>query len=213
MGHTQWMPEVWLNLGIDYDGDGRVNPFGKPDDALGTSAKFLVQRGKYRRGEDWGYEVRAGGKSSGEASRSYDDWAKAGVTRADGAGVPQPEPHRQALGAGRGRARVPARSELQRDQELQPVDRLYALDRASWRPRARRRAVRAEIPRQRTPADARRGAGGAEAPHRGGLRHRRQRRPHRQHDDGGGRELPAQGRDIAGGRLCGAEGAGEAAGG
>src|SRR6185295_15426109 len=26
MGHTQWMPEVWLNVGIDYDGDGRVNP-------------------------------------------------------------------------------------------------------------------------------------------------------------------------------------------
>ncbi len=28
MGHTQWMPEVWLNVGIDYDGDGRVSPFG-----------------------------------------------------------------------------------------------------------------------------------------------------------------------------------------
>ena len=22
MGHTQWMPEVWLNVGMDYDGDG-----------------------------------------------------------------------------------------------------------------------------------------------------------------------------------------------
>ncbi len=22
MGHTQWMPEVWLNVGFDYDGDG-----------------------------------------------------------------------------------------------------------------------------------------------------------------------------------------------
>src|SRR6266478_3841979 len=31
MGHTQWMPEVWLNVGMDYDGDGRVSPFGKPD--------------------------------------------------------------------------------------------------------------------------------------------------------------------------------------
>ena len=26
MGHTQWMPEVWLNVGLDYDGDGRVTP-------------------------------------------------------------------------------------------------------------------------------------------------------------------------------------------
>src|SRR5438270_323770 len=58
MGHTQWMPEVWLNVGMDYDHDGRVSPFGKPDDALGSTARYLVNRGKYRRGEHWGYEVR-----------------------------------------------------------------------------------------------------------------------------------------------------------
>ena len=57
MGHTQWMPEVWLNVGIDYDRDGRVSPFGKPDDALGSTARYLVDRGKYHRGEHWGYEV------------------------------------------------------------------------------------------------------------------------------------------------------------
>jgi lytic murein transglycosylase len=90
MGHTQWMPEVWLNVGFDYDGDGRVSPFGKPDDALGSSARYLVQRGKYRRGEHWGYEVRAPGKSSGEASRTYEAWQKAGVTRADGEAFPNP---------------------------------------------------------------------------------------------------------------------------
>src|SRR5579863_622517 len=49
MGHTQWMPEVWLNVGIDYDHDGRVSPFGKPDDALGSTARYLVDRGKYTR--------------------------------------------------------------------------------------------------------------------------------------------------------------------
>jgi len=85
MGHTQWMPETWLNVGMDYDGDGKVNPFGKPDDALGSSARFLVQRGKYRRGEHWGYEVRVpAGMRESEASRSYEAWAKAGVARADG---------------------------------------------------------------------------------------------------------------------------------
>src|ERR1700755_2468555 len=61
MGHTQWMPEVWLHVGIDYDGDGKVSPFGKPDDALGSTAKYLVERGKYHAGEHWGYEVRAQG--------------------------------------------------------------------------------------------------------------------------------------------------------
>ena len=63
MGHTQWMPEVWLHVGIDYDQDGRVSPFGKPDDALGSSARYLVNRGKYHRGEHWGYEVTRPGAS------------------------------------------------------------------------------------------------------------------------------------------------------
>jgi peptidoglycan lytic transglycosylase B len=89
MGHTQWMPEVWLNVGIDYDHDGRVSPFGRPDDALGSTARYLVNRGKYHRGEHWGYEVRTNGASS-HGNRSYAAWASAGVTRADGAPFPQP---------------------------------------------------------------------------------------------------------------------------
>jgi hypothetical protein len=87
MGHTQWMPEVWLNVGMDYDGDGKISPFGKPDDALGSTARYLVNRGKYHAGEHWGYEVRAaGGSSSG--SRSYAAWSSAGVTRSDGQPFP-----------------------------------------------------------------------------------------------------------------------------
>jgi lytic murein transglycosylase len=91
MGHTQWMPEVWLNVGLDYDRDGRVTPFGKPDDALAGTAQYLVKRGKYRAGEHWGYEVRGGAATTGgSASRSYEAWQKAGVTRADGKPFPQP---------------------------------------------------------------------------------------------------------------------------
>src|SRR5487761_519530 len=89
MGHTQWMPEVWLNVGIDYDHDGRVSPFGKPDDALGSTARYLVNLGKYHRGEHWGYEVRAPGASSSRRSRSYAAWASAGIARADGKPFPQ----------------------------------------------------------------------------------------------------------------------------
>jgi lytic murein transglycosylase len=87
MGHTQWMPEVWLNIGADYDGDGKANPFGKPDDALAGTCRYLIQRGGYRRGEPWGYEVH--GKPSG--SRSYAAWQKAGIVRADGKPYPQPD--------------------------------------------------------------------------------------------------------------------------
>jgi membrane-bound lytic murein transglycosylase B len=91
MGHTQWMPEVWLDVGFDYDGDGRVSPFGPPDDALGSSARYLVQRGKYRRGEHWGYEIRLpAGFKVRDASQSYAAWQKAGVVRAGGEEFPRP---------------------------------------------------------------------------------------------------------------------------
>jgi lytic murein transglycosylase len=89
MGHTQWMPEVWLNVGLDYDGDGRVSPFGKPDDALGSTARYLVDRGKFRRGEHWGYEVRLpAGYRVRPASKTYAVWQAAGVRRADGQAFP-----------------------------------------------------------------------------------------------------------------------------
>jgi membrane-bound lytic murein transglycosylase B len=90
MGHTQWMPEVWLNIGFDYDGDGRVSPFGKPDDALASTARYLIKRGNYRAHEHWGYEVRGASKSN-NASRSYEAWQKAGLRRADGKPFPSPK--------------------------------------------------------------------------------------------------------------------------
>ena len=89
MGHTQWMPEVWLHLGIDYNGDGKISPYGPPDDALATMARYFLERGNYRRGEHWGYEVRMKRPVSGTASRSYADWQALGVTRAEGEAFPQ----------------------------------------------------------------------------------------------------------------------------
>src|SRR5262249_57446604 len=51
MGHTQWMPEVWLHLGIDYDGDGKISPFGRPDDALPTTPPYFLNPATYRPAE------------------------------------------------------------------------------------------------------------------------------------------------------------------
>jgi membrane-bound lytic murein transglycosylase B len=90
MGHTQWMPEVWLNLGVDYDHDGKISPFGPPDDALATTARYFLERGNYRRGEHWGYEVRMPPKLK-SGSRTYAAWQALGVTRADGEAFPQPK--------------------------------------------------------------------------------------------------------------------------
>lgn len=91
MGHTQWMPEVWLHLGVDYDHDGKISPFGRPDDALATTARYFVQRGNYRRGEPWGHEVRAPDKVGGKKSRRYAEWQKLGAVRADGQAFPLPD--------------------------------------------------------------------------------------------------------------------------
>lgn len=92
MGHTQWMPEVWLNLGVDYDGDGKVSPFSMAD-ALAGSARYLLARGKYRRGEAWGAEVRLpAGFNTRLADRTTarppEAWKGLGVAPANGRGFP-----------------------------------------------------------------------------------------------------------------------------
>jgi membrane-bound lytic murein transglycosylase B len=83
MGHTQWMPEVWLHMGVDFDGDGHISPFGRPDDAIAGTARYMLERGKYKRGVEWGCEVRTGGAKRG-GTRNFAAWRQLGVARADG---------------------------------------------------------------------------------------------------------------------------------
>jgi membrane-bound lytic murein transglycosylase B len=90
MGHTQWMPEVWLSMGVDGNGDGRISPFGPPDDAFAGTAKYLVKRGRYRGGEGWGYEVRLPAKTRSGGVRAIALWQKLGCTRANGQPFPRP---------------------------------------------------------------------------------------------------------------------------
>lgn len=89
MGHTQWMPEVWLNMGVDFDGNGRISPFGRPDDALAGTANYLVKRGKYRRGEPWGVEARLppgfnSDLANNKTNRPLSQWGDLGVQTVDG---------------------------------------------------------------------------------------------------------------------------------
>ena len=97
MGHTQWMPEVWLHMGVDYDRDGRASPFGKPDDSLAGTARYLLERGKYRRGEAWGCEVKVPAAhirlANNRTVRPYAKWQELGVQRADGAAFARPGDH------------------------------------------------------------------------------------------------------------------------
>ena len=135
MGHTQWMPEVWLHMGVDFDRDGRITPFGKPDDLLAGTARYLVERGGYRRGEAWGYEVKVSGRELG-GWRTYEQWQKLGVARADGEPFRASRRPREIVGAGARRPRVPDRAEFPRGLFLQSLHQLHASALPSRRPRS-----------------------------------------------------------------------------
>jgi membrane-bound lytic murein transglycosylase B len=94
MGHTQWMPEVWLNMGLDYNKDGKINAF-QVEDALASTAAYILKRGKYRKGEIWGCEVKLPDGfnrqlADKKTKRTYAKWKSLGVTRADGTDFARP---------------------------------------------------------------------------------------------------------------------------
>ena len=113
MGHTQWMPEVWLHVGIDYNGDGRISPFG----AAGRCAR--LDRALFRRTRQLPARrtlglrsAHAGANCIGHGSRSYAAWQALGVARADGEPYPRARRHGTALDPRSGRAGFPARRRI-----------------------------------------------------------------------------------------------------
>ena len=75
MGQTQFMPDNYLRLGVDQDGDGHVDIWGDDADALASAANLLAQAG-WKRGQTWGYEVTLpAGFDYAEAEGPRHDWA------------------------------------------------------------------------------------------------------------------------------------------
>ncbi|SFM01648.1 lytic murein transglycosylase [Methylobacterium pseudosasicola] len=56
MGHTQFMPTVYQQHAVDFDGDGKRDIWTSATDALASTANYLRGHG-WRPGEGWGYEV------------------------------------------------------------------------------------------------------------------------------------------------------------
>src|SRR3954469_20386292 len=127
--------------------------------------------------------------------------------------VPAAERVGETVGAGIRRSELPARPEFLCRALLQPLDELYAVDRASRRPHRRRRAVRAALPRRRTHPHAGRSPGNTAAPHHARLRHRRDRRAGRARHHDRGAQFPAQSGHAAARRLCRREAPGAVASG
>jgi lytic murein transglycosylase len=57
LGQTQFLPQHYMNYGVDYDGDGRVDLIRSNADVIGSTAKFLSSMG-WKRGEPWIEQVR-----------------------------------------------------------------------------------------------------------------------------------------------------------
>ncbi len=90
-GQTQFMPSTFLELAVDFDGDGRRDLVNSVPDALASTANFLAKRG-YRSGEPWGYEVKLPSgywaASDRKNKKSMSHWRDQGLTLANGSPLP-----------------------------------------------------------------------------------------------------------------------------
>ena len=58
LGQTQFLPTRYLAYAVDYDGDGRRNLLRSAPDVIGSTANYIANGLKWRRGEPWLEEVR-----------------------------------------------------------------------------------------------------------------------------------------------------------
>ena len=58
LGQTQFLPTHYFNYAVDYDGDGHRNLLHSPPDVIGSTANYIANGLKWRRGEPWLQEVR-----------------------------------------------------------------------------------------------------------------------------------------------------------
>ena len=58
LGQTQFLPTHYFNYAVDYDGDGHRNLLRSAADVIGSTANYIANGLKWRRGEPWLQEVR-----------------------------------------------------------------------------------------------------------------------------------------------------------
>jgi hypothetical protein len=93
LGQTQFLPTHYFNYAVDYEGDGRRNLLASPADVIGSTANYIANGLKWRRGEPWLQEVKV------PANLPWDQadltiqlprskWSQMGVSYADGKALP-----------------------------------------------------------------------------------------------------------------------------
>jgi lytic murein transglycosylase len=97
LGQTQFLPAHYFNYAVDYDGDGRRNLLRSPPDVIGSTANYIANGLKWRRGEPWLEEIRVPPNLAPSFPWDQADltiqlprskWAQLGVTYADGRALP-----------------------------------------------------------------------------------------------------------------------------
>lgn len=93
LGQTQFLPTHYVNYAVDYDGDGRRDLLRSEDDVIGSTANYIANGLKWRRGEPWLEEIKVPSSLpwdqtdlSVQLPRSK--WAQFGVTYPDGRPLP-----------------------------------------------------------------------------------------------------------------------------
>jgi lytic murein transglycosylase len=93
LGQTQFLPTHYFNYAVDYDGDGHRNLLHSPPDVIGSTANYIANGLKWRRGEPWLQEVRvpqtlAWDQADLTIKLPRSKWAAFGVTYPDGRALP-----------------------------------------------------------------------------------------------------------------------------
>jgi len=92
MGQCQFMPSSFLQLAVDYDGDGRKDIWTTPADVFASAANYLAQSG-WRGKQIWGRRAQLpngfDAKMVGlKISKPLHVWQKLGIRKIDGSDLP-----------------------------------------------------------------------------------------------------------------------------
>ena len=93
LGQTQFLPTHYFTYAVDYDGDGHRNLLRSPEDVIGSTANYIANGLKWRRGEPWLQEVRVPPNLPWDQADltiqlPRSKWAQLGVTYPDGKALP-----------------------------------------------------------------------------------------------------------------------------